>query len=113
MTRDEETNERNACDEWFHEQPNKGASIQDAWVERARRAKAWISVKDQLPTEGQPVMFVVESKYPDYNGRVLGGSFCMIGTMPSFNTPGVGYSASHWMPLPAAPDQSGDKEEGK
>ena len=40
MTRDEETNERNACDEWFHEQPNKGASIQDAWVERARRAKA-------------------------------------------------------------------------
>ena len=35
MTRDEETNERNACDEWFHEKG--GASIQEAWVERARR----------------------------------------------------------------------------
>lgn len=39
MTRDEETNERNACDEWWHAQPNKGASIQEAWVERARRAE--------------------------------------------------------------------------
>ncbi|CAL8476449.1 hypothetical protein [Caballeronia sp. S22] len=36
MTREEETNERNACDEWFHEKG--GASIQDAWCEGARRA---------------------------------------------------------------------------
>ena len=39
MTRDEETNERNACDEWWHAQPNKGASIQEAWIERARRTE--------------------------------------------------------------------------
>lgn len=37
MTREEETNERNACDEWFHERG--GASIHEAWIEATRRAK--------------------------------------------------------------------------
>ena len=46
MTRDEETAERNACDEWWHEKG--GASIQDAWVERARRAKATPIYQRQL-----------------------------------------------------------------
>ncbi|WP_250451150.1 DUF551 domain-containing protein [Caballeronia sp. ATUFL_M2_KS44] len=75
-------------------------------------AQQWISVRDRLPAEGQPVMFVVASKYPDYNGRVFGGSFCMLADVPSFNTPGVGYRASHWMPLPEAPASSvASKEE--
>ncbi|WP_248321986.1 DUF551 domain-containing protein [Caballeronia sp. Sq4a] len=86
------------------------------WNRRAALASApaqqWISVRDRLPAEGQPVMFVVASKYPDYNGRVFGGSFCMLADVPSFNTPGVGYRASHWMPLPEAPASSvASKEE--
>ena len=38
MTPAEETNERNACDELFHEKG--GATIQETWVERGRRAEA-------------------------------------------------------------------------
>ena len=48
MTREEETAERNACDEWWHAQPNKGASIQEAWVERARRAGDARYTMDQM-----------------------------------------------------------------
>lgn len=55
MTPEEETNERNACDEWFHEKG--GASIQEAWVEATRRSMNWIELTSTgpRPNEGEQV----------------------------------------------------------
>lgn len=69
--------------------------------------EAWISVDERLPEEGQDVAFVVKAakgSIQDYlNGRVLGGGFMIVGGHPTFTVPGVGFNASHWMPLPTAP----------
>jgi hypothetical protein len=67
----------------------------------------WISVDYCLPAEGQSVAFVVDCKggpYEYLNRRVLGGVFSMVGRYPTFSTPGLGLAASHWMPLPDAPE---------
>ena len=81
-------------------------------LDAARRTttdrEAWISVDERLPEEGQDVAFVVQAdkgSIQDYlNGRVLGGSFMTVGGYPTFTVPGVGFKASHWMPLPTAPN---------
>lgn len=69
--------------------------------------EAWISVDERLPEEGQDVAFVVKAakgSIQDYlNGRVLGGRFMIVSGHPTFTVPGVGFNASHWMPLPTAP----------
>jgi hypothetical protein len=69
--------------------------------------EAWISVDDRLPEEGQDIAFIVKaakgSIQDHINGRVLGGRFMIMGSYPTFTVPGLGFNASHWMPLPAAP----------
>jgi hypothetical protein len=73
-------------------------------------APQWISVDERLPDEGQHVAFVVQadkgSIQEHINGRVLGGQFVMVCGHPTFTVPGLGFRASHWMPLPAAPKDS-------
>lgn len=87
--------------------------MRDAWMARASRRttphrEAWISIEDRLPEEGQDVAFVVQAdkgSIQDYlDGRVLGGSFMIVGGYPTFTVPGVGFRASRWMPLPTAPN---------
>lgn len=66
----------------------------------------WISVEKALPADGQTVAFVVDCKSEILgylHGRVLGGYFSYIGPYPTFSVPGLGLSASHWMPLPNPP----------
>lgn len=66
----------------------------------------WISVETALPADGQTVAFVVDCKSATFgylHGRVLGGYFSWVGQMPTFSVPGLGLSASHWLPLPEPP----------
>lgn len=62
----------------------------------------WVSVKDSMPELYQRVLFVVKSENEWYNGKVYGGVY----THPDFSTPGMGFSASHWMPSPSPPTSS-------
>lgn len=66
--------------------------------------EAWISVDERRPENDQPVAFVVKaekgSTNEHLNGRILGGTYHRDW---GFSTPGIGFIASHWMPLPAAP----------
>lgn len=109
MTRDEETAERNACDEWWHEKG--GASIQDAWCDRARRARpTWISIEDRLPEFGHFVLVAFADGGVDMSCRFRRkrrDGWSWEGVSETYHEP-----PTHWMPLPAAPDQSGDKERG-
>ena len=68
--------------------------------------EAWISVEDRLPEEGQAIAFVVHWPGDEFlHGRVLGGTFHSYGgKMPTFSVPGTGFKATHWMPLPTAPN---------
>lgn len=94
--------------------PNDDINVLWALWQVARRTtpdrEAWISIEDRLPEEGQDVAFVVKAakgSIQDYlNGRVLGGGFMIVGGHPTFTVPGVGFNASHWMPLPTAPGQT-------
>ncbi|WP_081076821.1 DUF551 domain-containing protein [Burkholderia cepacia] len=66
--------------------------------------EAWISVDERRPENDQPVAFVVKaekgSTNEHLNGRILGGTYHRDW---GFSTPGIGFIASHWMPLPTAP----------
>lgn len=67
----------------------------------------WISVKDQLPEDGQTVAFVVKNSFHDYlEGRVLGGKY-IAGVAGGFSVPGMTNNAYYWMPLPDAPKELG------
>lgn len=72
----------------------------------------WISVEDQIPEVGQTVAFIVSSNDEHNNGRILGGSYdgFKFG-YHGFSTPGIGWSGSHWMPLPAPPESSNQNEQ--
>lgn len=72
----------------------------------------WIDVNEKLPELYQSVAFVVNNS-SDHNGKVYGGSYTGSNRFPNeFSTPGIGFSASHWMPLPAPPNaESSDKDE--
>ena len=67
--------------------------------------EAWISTQDRKPAQNQSVAFVVEaengSSQEHLHGRVLGGTYH---PDRGFSTPGIGFRASHWMPLPTAPN---------
>lgn len=64
----------------------------------------WIPVLERLPEDGQNVAFVVKSELHDYlHGRILGGRYTA-GISGGFSVPGMSCLASHWMPLPDAPD---------
>lgn len=67
----------------------------------------WISVNERLPEDGQSVAFVVTTKNTswDYlNGQVLGGTYYKSPFGGDFSIPGLTITASHWMPLPPAPE---------
>ncbi|WJN74414.1 DUF551 domain-containing protein [Burkholderia anthina] len=73
--------------------------------------EAWISVDERLPDEGQAIAFVVHWPGDEFlHGRVFGGTFHSYGgKMPTFSVPGIGFKATHWMPLPTAPNgEKGD-----
>lgn len=79
----------------------------------------WIDVKEKQPEEFQEVAFIVDSEDPHYNGRKMGGRYQGIkGTGErsyyEFTTPGIGWSGTHWMPLPdlSAPASQGDEAVG-
>lgn len=55
----------------------------------------WIDVRDELPIRQQRVMFIAVSSNSWYDGRVFGGTY----TDPDFCTPGMGFGASHWLPM--------------
>lgn len=64
----------------------------------------WIDVNEKLPELYQSVAFVVNNSR-DHNGKVYGGSYTGSNRCPNeFSTPGIGFSASHWTPLPEPPN---------
>ena len=69
----------------------------------------WISVKDRLPEDGQVVAFIIDKSVNYYGGSMCAGRFRYFDygdiKLPKFGTWGYGgLTASHWMPLPAAPE---------
>lgn len=65
----------------------------------------WIDVKERQPEELQEVAFIVDSDDPNYAGRKMSGRYQGVkGTGErayyEFTTPGIGWSGTHWMPLP-------------
>lgn len=70
--------------------------------------RAAIPVSERLPEEGQSVLFkVIDTEYGSdkpkefgYHGKWFGGIFRMCAGQPSFSTPGAGWGASHWLPMP-------------
>jgi len=68
----------------------------------------WISTDDLLPEHGQDVAFVIGGN-SGMTGRVLGGRFNQYESFNDFSTPGNGWSASHWIPLPKAPTAIANK----
>lgn len=77
-------------------------------------AAEWISVDERLPEDKQHVAFVVDTqgweRFDYLHGRVLGGQFTK--SDRHFSVPGIGFSASHWMPLPAAPSTASSNDTG-
>jgi len=73
------------------------------------RQDKWISVKNELPADGQTIAFIVQSKdsptYSYLDGEVMGGRFHYLAGQATFSVPGIGFSASHWMPLPTPPTE--------
>lgn len=73
----------------------------------------WISVDDRLPDDGQRVAWVADinksSVHHYMHGEVFGGTFRMSDGHALFSYPGHSMYASFWMPLPAAPIESGVK----
>jgi hypothetical protein len=72
------------------------------------RVHSWISVQDQLPVDGQSVAFVVSTKSPTWeylHGKVLGGTYWKSTFGGDFSIPGLTITASHWLPLPPAPEK--------
>lgn len=70
-----------------------------AGCEHKQKEMQWISVEERLPEDGQTVAFVVKSD-DLRDGFVYGGKY----SYGDFCTPGVGFAASHWMPLPEPPN---------
>lgn len=67
----------------------------------------WIDFKDQQPELYQSVNFVVDSSNERYNGKVYGGTYQ--GLKHGYyecSCPGIGFSATHWQPLPSPPKQN-------
>lgn len=68
-------------------------------------SQAPIPVSERLPVDGQDVLFKVQElrdgKPYGNHGRWLGGRFRNEAGRPTFSTPGVGWQASHWLPMPA------------
>lgn len=79
-------------------------------VEWLDESSDWIDADVQAPQLMQDVAFIVESKNPMYNGRLLGGRYQ--GNQygyHEFSVPGMSFSAKLWQPLPSTP-QGGDKK---
>lgn len=73
----------------------------------------WIDVTVRQPEEFQEVGFIVKSSDPIYDGHKMGGKYQGLKgigehTYHEFSTPGVGWSGTHWMPLPDLIDKTGD-----
>lgn len=69
-----------------------------------RMPQAPIPVSERLPVDGQDVLFKVQElrdgKPYGNHGRWFGGRFRNEAGRPTFSTPGVGWQASHWLPMP-------------
>ena len=75
--------------------------ISESLAAHSAKLPEWISVKDRLPEPQQPVLFVVGPKSKDYAGTVLGGKY--VNEVWGFATPGAGFDAAYWMPMPEPP----------
>jgi hypothetical protein len=78
-------------------------------VVRSNATNGWISVKDRLPEDGQVVAFIIDKSVNYYGGSMCAGRFRYFDygdiKLPEFGTWGLGgLTASHWMPLPEAPE---------
>lgn len=64
----------------------------------------WIKVSDQEPELYEEVIFIVESRDKSYNGRRMGGRYQgKRRDWYEFSTPGMGFSATLWQPMPPLP----------
>jgi len=81
------------------------AELEAQVAELSAKTVGWISVEQELPRNGQGVLFIVDAggvesrKY--LHGRVLGGEYNSKSGL--FCTLGFGALASHWQLAPAAP----------
>lgn len=76
----------------------------DAALKEVDSLTTWIDVKDRAPEIHQDVAFIVDSPGGHNDGRILGGKY--LGKRMydyEFSTPGHGWSATLWCPMPAKP----------
>lgn len=72
-----------------------------------KNSLVWKSADVEAPKEYQDVIFIVESRDELSNGRMLGGRYqgFKFG-YHEFSTPGIGWKASLWYPMPERPKQN-------
>ncbi len=76
-------------------------SLRDRLNSRLPPAEVWYNTDEKQPLPQQPVLFVVESSDPNYNGKQYGGKYIGFNYgYHEFALPGISFSAKIWRPMP-------------
>ena len=102
--------EREAFDDWYGIKPKgwfEAIRYNTAWKAwKAQAVPKWISVKDKLPSDdtGRVLAWVVEQNSLGKCGFIWNCSHSNGVFSDNFET----FQVTHWMPLPDAPQESGN-----
>jgi len=92
---------------WLNDVQGHFKGIARKWYAIGRSGQLeWIDADVNPPVEHQPCAFIVESRDEHYNGRIFGGTYQgRRGGVAyhEFAVPGIGFKATLWQSLPAAP----------
>jgi len=79
------------------------------YLEKLIGSVKWISVKDRLPEDGEPILIVVN----DLKSEPVQADVCYYDGDEAWLDSGYNFGSDviYWMPLPEPPEQEGEKTE--